>query len=526
MIDSFIRSFSYIEELFNQTRLMTRAFFLNAGASILLSVCCSAQDSRPGLDSFFSGLAAHEAFSGNVLVAEGENTLYRRSFGFANMESGQLNNDRTEFKLASISKVFTAVAVLHLMERGRIRLDDPFVKFFPRFPYPGVTIRHMLSHTSGLPDYELFREALRQDPDKICTNEDIIPEMLKRKLPLYFTPGDKWSYCNLNFDLLVLLVEKITHQQFGVWLEKNIFGPAGMRLTHVKTALINAGHLAAEAYNYDYPFLFSDKMVRVYDALYLPRFKRGYYNFLGFVGDGYLYSTTGDLQAFDRALYDGTLLQPATLIEAFTPARLNNGGLANASIGIGKSSYGLGWFILQDSSAGKIVYHTGGDAGCLTIFLRNLDKRQLVVLLANTEHPAAYQEGMSALNILNGRDELVLRKSIVREYGKSLVKGGRDLALGRLFELKMDSLHYRVSGDEFNSLGYQLFNNGYGQLSLEAFGTAALLFPGDWNIFDSYGEILLKQGRKEEAALMYKRSVWLNPKNESGAKVLAGLAGE
>ncbi len=382
----------------------------------------------------------------------------------------------------------------------------------------------MLSHTSGLPDYSVFKEAINDDPDRIFTDEDIIPQMQARKIPLLFQPGDKWYYCNLNFDLLVLLVEKISKMKFEDYLRKNILAPAGMQDTYIKTPLINSRPLPREAYNYDYPYLYSEKTIRVMDDFALFRYKVHYYNLAGLVGDGYLYSTTEDLYRFDQALYAGRLLSQAALDLAFTPTLLNNGSPADAGIGIGKASYGLGWFIFQDSSAGKIVWHTGGDAGCWTILLRNIDKKQCVVVLDNSEDPATYKNGVSVLNLLNHKPLLTAKKSLAGIYGKDLVAKGGDFAIGHLQQLRTDSADYYLSEGEMNSLGYQLLNNGYQPQALEAFMINTLLFTHSGNAFDSYGEALLRAGKKEEAIMMYKRSIQLDPKNEGGRKILEGLS--
>lgn len=503
--------------------MLKKSLFVVLLAIQITGLSVSAQDRSKILDSFFTAASNGQELNGNVLVAEKGTVLYKRSFGYADKEGKQLNSDSSVFQLASISKTFVAIAVLQLKEKGVIHLDDRFIKYFPDFPYPAVTLRQMLSHTSGLPDYSVFKEMVTQYPDRVCTNEDIIPQMRAQKMPLLFTPGDKWSYCNLNFDLLVLLVEKITKRRFEDYIKKNILVPAGMNHTYIKTPLINAAHLANEAYNYDYPFLFSERSVRVTESFSLPRFKIYYYNLSGLVGDGCFYSTTEDLYKYDKALYEGKLLKPSTLEEALTPARLNNGDPANADIGIGKASYGLGWFIFEDSSAGKIVWHTGGAAGCWTIFLRNVTKKQLVVLLENTEAPGTYKAGVSAMNLLNDKPVVSAKRSLVRPYGINLVSKGIDLAIGRLQEQRGDSANYYLSQREMNSLGYQLLSNGYEAQALEAFKLNTLLFPNSGNAFDSYGEALLKCEKKEEAILMYKRSILLDPGNKEGKKILDGL---
>ena len=159
------------------------------------------------LDSFFHTLDTYNQINGNVLIAA-NGIIYKKSFGFADIENGTPNTDSTAFTLASVSKVFTSAAILQLRDKGKLKLDDHIIKYFPDFPYPDITVRNLLSHTSGLPDYNLYEDQIKENPNKIFTNQDLLPSLKLWKQPLSFTPGDKWEYSNTNFCLLALLVEK------------------------------------------------------------------------------------------------------------------------------------------------------------------------------------------------------------------------------------------------------------------------------------------------------------------------------
>lgn len=493
----------------------------------LTPVSHSAQTTTSGLDAYFSALAGEKNINGNILVAENGETLYKRSFGFADFENKRPNAADTRFQFDSISKTITAVAVLQLKEKGRLKLEDKLTQYLPDFPHPAITIRHLLTHTSGLPSHELFEEAVTRNPDKVVTNEDIIPELLLRKRPLNFRPGERWSYSNTNFNLLALLVEKLSGLKFEDYLRKHVFRPARMESAYVKTTLINPSHLPEEAYYYDYPFPYSSKLVRIAEMFSLPRFKIEYYNLYGLSGGGSVKGTTDDLYKFDKALADGTLLKPETLEEAFTPVKLNSGEYATADFGGELNTwFGLGWFIFQDNSAGKVVGHTGGRYGSQTMFLRNLDKRQVVILFDNAESEGVYRHALSALNILNNRPPMVVQKSLVRVYARALLDKGIDFAVSRLLELKSDTPNYRLRERGMNDLGYYLLSNGYSHQALETFKVTILLFPGSWNAYDSYAEALLRTGKREEAIMMYKKSVELNPDNEGGKQMLKRILSE
>jgi CubicO group peptidase (beta-lactamase class C family) len=475
------------------------------------------------LDTFFRSLYQDDEINGNVLVAEKGVVLYQKSFGFADFEKKIENNGSTEFALASISKVFTSTAVLQLRDRGKFRLDDPIIKYLPDFPYPEITIRNLLSHTSGLPDYELYEEQINKTPNKVFSNKDVLPSLKMWKKPLAFKPGEKWRYSKTNFCLLALMDEQLSGITFQQYIRKYVFDKAKMNSTFF---LKNFEQIAErqKATNYEYPFLFSAKFQDV-DSMRKYRWRT--YNAGGFVGQGNIITTGSDMLKFDNALYNGKLLKQSTLSEAFTPVKLNNGQNNKADIGIGNASYGLGWFIFTDTSSGKIVWHTGGQPGALSIFIRNISKRQTVIMFDNTFHRSLYGNGISAMAIFNNKEVIIRKKSLVRDYGQQLVTEGVDGAFCKLQILKADSIHYYLNEDEVNELGLQLLysanfvNHEY--LSLETLKLNTLLFPASFNTYDSYGEALAKVGKTNAAISMYTKSIELNPNNAGGKRALKFL---
>jgi CubicO group peptidase (beta-lactamase class C family) len=490
---------------------------------ILFTTSSAGQDSRMRLDSFFNSLYQYSEINGNVLVADKGKVVYQKSFGFANFNSQIPNSANTEFPLASVSKVFTSTAVLQLKDRNKFKLDDPLIKYLSDFPYREVTIRYLLSHTSGLPDYELYEEQINKNPDKIFTNKDVIPSLKMWHKPLNFNPGQKWEYSNTNFCLLALLIEKVTGIAFQQYIKQYIFVPAKMNNTYfLKDATsIYDGNKAT---GYEYPFLFSDKLQNV-DSMQKYRWKT--YNASGFTGQGNIITTAADLLKFDNAFYNGKLLKQSTVGEAFTPTKLSNGENTNVDIGIGKASYGLGWFIFADTTSGKIVWHTGGQPGTLSIFLRNVTRKQTVIMFDNSFNRSLYGNGVNAMAILGNDAIMIRKKSLTREYGQALVAAGVDAAYCKLQILKADSIHYYLSENDMNDLGLQLlyaatFNN-HSELALEVLKLNTLLFPKSFNTYDSYGEVLAKTGKTLEAIFMYKKSIDLNSGNEDGKQVLKRL---
>jgi len=197
----------------------------------LFGFCCLAQPAaNEQIDSFLQVMEQNHLFNGSILVAKEGKVVYHRSYGYWDGVRKIPNSDTTCFNLASLSKPFTALAVLQLVQKGKIRLEDTFVSYFPDFPYPGITIRHLLSHTSGLPQLEVFeRQYIDQHPDELITGKDAYSHLSALKLPLLFTPGDRWAYSNLGYAFLALLVERVSRMPFEEYMRKYIFLPAGMR---------------------------------------------------------------------------------------------------------------------------------------------------------------------------------------------------------------------------------------------------------------------------------------------------------
>ncbi len=482
-----------------------------------------AQNNSQKLDSLFISLYTYGQINGNVLVAENGQPIYQKSFGYSNIKTKTLNNENSGFSLASVSKVFTSTAILQLKEKGEIKLDDFVIKYFPDFPYPEITIRHLLTHTSGLPELEIFRQQVKDNPNKIFSNKDLLPTLKSLKQPLSFKPNDKYQYTNTNYILLALLVEKISNISFQEYLQKNIFSPAKMTNTYFQKDNSQTGN-KDRVIDYDYPFLFSTELENV-DSL--KNYRVRMLNLSGFVGNGNIITTCADILKFDKELYGGKLLKQSSLKEAFTPNKLNNSQTVQTNVGGEKASYGLGWFILTDSSSGKIVGHTGGVPGALSILLRNIDKKQTVILFDNAFDKSLYNSGVNAMYVLNNKPVLTPKQSLTKEYGSILVDKGIDAAFIKFQDLRDDSLHYYLSEEDMNDLGLQLLYeptfSGHNELALEVLKQNTLLFQNSFNTYDSYGEALAKVGKKNEAIFMYRKSIKINPDNEGGKRMLEEL---
>ncbi|GAB3949082.1 hypothetical protein GCM10028805_24860 [Spirosoma harenae] len=472
------------------------------------------------IDSSLTVLAQHHLFNGSILVAEKGQIIYQKSAGFADVNQRIPNSDTTHFNLASLSKPFTAIAVLQLVQKKKLNLENALITHFPDFPYPTITIRHLLTHTSGLPGVERQENAyISQHPDELLTAQTVYSHLLEQKKSLSGQPGDDWRYNNMNYILLAKLVEKISRMSFGDYMKKYVFLPAGMPTTYVRSGPM------PNTTRYVRPAFYFTTYHNV-DSLDHRKYYT-YYNFLGMYGPGNVVSTIQELWKFDRALAAGKLLSPTLLEAAFTPVTLNNGKAFR--MGASTRSYGLGWTVYNSKTepVNNFVFHDGHIVGLTTFLHRNLTADQTIIFYDNTDNNPI-QVMVSVSNILNGTAPLKIqtKQSLVRIYGEALVRKGADFAASTFNTLKDDTTNYYVDELEMNRLGFDLLSGpmpNHIDLSLEAFKLNTLLYPKSGNTYDSYAIALEKTGKKEEAIAMYRKSIVLSPTNEDGKRALQKL---
>jgi len=479
----------------------------------LIAFHSSGQNKINTLNQYFNKLQDYQQFNGNVLIAEQGKIIYEKSFGYADISNKRLLHTNSSFPIASITKTITSTAILQLRDKGKLEITDLVIKYLPEFPYPGLTLRHLLSHTSGLPIYDdLFFPLLNNHPDSVFTNKDLLPTLISAKSPLLFEPGSDFQYNNVNFNILALVVEEISKLTYKEYLEKNIFQPSGMSHTSLSEFFKRKDQDFSKLYRFKHTYAYELEQP---DTTAEFHGKNGILHF-NFQGQGDLISTTGDLLRYDQALQNGVLLSKESMNLAFTPVKLAN-GQDNVQ------RYGLGWIIKADSSLGKIVTHDGGLPGLRSVLLRNLTKHQTIIIFDNTGNnviPLAED----VLKILNGAHVIQPTRSGAKEYSTVLVKSGTVQARKALVKLRENIQLISFNENELNSIGYEFMSNNQIDNALDIFKLNFELFPDSWNTSDSYGEILLKLGRKAEAIKMYQKSMLLNPDNQNGKQVLEQIA--
>ncbi|MEI9944802.1 MAG: serine hydrolase domain-containing protein [Chitinophagaceae bacterium] len=305
------------------------------------------------LSSFFDSMLLNHGFNGGILVAKNGAVLYEKYLGYADLRKKDLLTDTTSFHIASTSKTFTSIAILNLIQQNKLSLSDSIQRFFPALPYPGVTVKMLLNHRSGLPNYIYFVPNTRWDQKKNVTNKDVLQILYNDKPAKSFSPGKHFSYSNTNFVLLALIVEKITRKPFPEYMKENFFQPLQMNHTYVYT-VADADH-SIKSFNYNSSVWDNDFLEETY-------------------GDKNIYSTPQDLLKWDQALYTDQLVGKALLDSAFTPYSNERPSVHN---------YGLGFRMLMLPSGKKVIYHFGRWHGFNSAFARLTDEKVTIIILGN-----------------------------------------------------------------------------------------------------------------------------------------------
>jgi CubicO group peptidase (beta-lactamase class C family) len=317
----------------------------------------------------------NEGFNGNVLIAQKGIVLYKKSFGYANLENLDTLVANSKFQLASLSKTFTAVAIMMLAEQGKFSLENTVKDIYPNFPYDGVTIRSLLCHRSGLPNYQYAFDARSRKDSTILTNQKLMQWFAEDKPALYNKPDHFYSYNNSNFAVLAAIVEKMSGLSFAEYARQKIFLPLGMNDSYIVTttdSLINKNRTIG--------FEGNRKIVKdVLDDV---------------SGDKGVYSTTSDLYKWYKGLTSNQLLSPESSHELFVPRSFEYAGYRN---------YGFGFRLWLDAKMqAEYVYHTGWWKGYNTIMWFDPKDEYVIIILSNRLNRTVYSI-KELVEVLNSR---------------------------------------------------------------------------------------------------------------------------
>lgn len=308
----------------------------------------------PELDSAFAYLHNHALFNGVVLLAEKGKIVYQKNYGITDIRKPQQLQQSSSFNLASISKQFVCAMLCLLQESGQLGFDDKVQKHLPEFPYPNISIRQLMNHTSGITEYFDLCSRYTGALDTI-DNQAVMQLYTTLKPPLDFAPGEKWQYSNTGYVVLGSLIERLSGKSIADFFTEKITRPLGLKNTYVFNLKMKTSPL-----NRVYGFQREDGKTKLNDLV----------RFDGIVGDGNIYSSAEDLLKWTQALHGGKLLKPATLAEIMKPAPLNNGKTY---------PYGFGLGFNCDNCA----THTGGWVGFANLLWTDLARQRTLVVLSS-----------------------------------------------------------------------------------------------------------------------------------------------
>jgi CubicO group peptidase (beta-lactamase class C family) len=315
------------------------------------------------LDSYYS-IQKRVGFNGSVLVGYKGKILYERYYGYANREKLMPLTPAAASQLASVSKTFTAGAILFLNEKKYLNIDQKVTTYIPSFPYPEITVRMLLNHRAGLPDYIKWIPAFRKDHATPITNDIVVSMFAKHRPRLEFKPDSRFKYSNSNYAILASIIEAVTEMKYPVFMKEYIFGPLGMNNTFVYDPWkgLPAGNAISYKYNWvREPDMFAD----------------------GVYGDKGIYSTVQDMYRWDQSFYKNALLNNETIEMSYGPCSFEKKGVKN---------YGLGWRMFCFDNGNKIIYHNGWWHGNNTVFYRFVQENFTIIILGNKYNSSIYRQ--------------------------------------------------------------------------------------------------------------------------------------
>jgi CubicO group peptidase (beta-lactamase class C family) len=457
-----------------------------------------AQDHAAKIQEVLTLAHKYRQFNGSALVAENGKVIYKGGFGYANMEWQIPNAADTKFRLGSITKQFTALLTLQLVEQGKIKLDGKLSDYLPDYRKDigeKVTIHHLLTHTSGIPSYTSqpgFFANVSRNPYKVA-------EFVKTYTSgdLEFEPGTKFSYNNSGYFLLGAIIERITGKTYEQALKEMIFDPVGMKNT-----------------GYDHHDTILPKRASGY-----ARTANGYTNaaYLDMsipYAAGSLYSTVEDLYLWDQALYTDKLITPASKELMYKPFL---------------QDYAYGWSVTKTSfkvneQPVPIITHGGGINGFITTIVRFPKEQNLIVILDNTSSPNLNRLSDKIARIIYKQPYEPPKQSIAEIIEKTIDDKGIEAAVVQYRDLKTkQAATYDFGQPELNALGYRLMSRNKLKEAIEVFKLNVEAYPTGFKTYDSLAEAYMNNNERELAIQNFKKSLELNPNNKSASDNLKKL---
>lgn len=376
----------------NSNSIVSHAELVDYKRADSLALIYNPKKANKRMDEFMQNLHRKYAFNGNVLVAKKGKIVYENAIGWADYLHRDSLTINSVFELASVTKPFTATAIMLLAEEGKLKISQNVKEFFPNFPYEGITIKMLLSHRSGMMNYVYFTDNVWKDKRKGMSNTDVMDLIAEYKPAPYNKPDRKFHYNNSNFMVLGAIIEKVTGNPYAQFMKERIFKPCGMKNTNVYSK-VTYDKIPVDVVGHD----------RIWRRSVAQNFLDGP------VGDKGIYSTIHDLFLFDRAMRQGRVLKKSSMDSMYAPRN---------ELEKGHFNYGYGWRMFENKGH-KVIYHTGWWHGFRHIYLRDMTNDVTIVILSNLTNGSLLK--LDELYKLAGMP--VVRRSAYAGNGVSTISG-------------------------------------------------------------------------------------------------------
>lgn len=451
------------------------------------------------MDQFMNECYKNRLFTGSVLVAERGKVIYKKSFGLAERRWNIFNQTNTKFKIGSLTKQFTAMMVLQLVQEGKINLQgsvSDYLGFYPKTSGKKIKIHHLLCHSGGIPNLSVYYPDWFSDKWlKEYETRDFIA--LFSGLPLEFEPGTRFSYSNEGYFLLGTIIEKVTGKSFETVLREKILNPLGMKASGFFDEYTVVPGLAT-GYEY-WNFRFANT---------------GYSSATIHKGNGGMYSTIEDLFKWDQALYTGKLLSQKYLDLMFQPQM-------NMRYGV---DYGYGWVLREtnlpgNTRPGHLYEHFGSDLGFNNLIVRIPGPEIVIILLSNTAQADLPLIEEQLLNILSGQAfscpqpvSLALDSCQDQEGVKNVIK-----------DFQQNRHRFIVTQDAVNGVGFKFIRQNRKEMGVAILEFNASLFPDSPFVYESLAEAYMLTGNKQLVKQNLEKLLEIDPENRAAKARLKNL---
>lgn len=445
------------------------------------------------IDEIISLYADYGGFNGAVAIFHQDSILYKKGFGLANMEWDIPNDINTKFQIASITKSFTAMLIIQLVQDEELALHTPIASYLTEYPKEvadKITIHHLLTHTSGIPNVN--------NDTKVFQPKEMVNQFANE--PLNFEPGKEFEYSNSGYTLLGYIIETVTQKSYQDVLKEKIFKPLMMK---------NSGFYRNS------PII--KNMSSGYNIWYGDYFDTNKTDESSAYAAGGLYATVEDMMLWNKALNTEILLQKKYRDMLFTKHSAD-----------GSDFYGYGWELKKMPIGNtKETIETTGHVGLIdgyrSSFIRVPSTNSSIVLFSNTSYAFLNAINKAVLGILYNKTYNYPLKPIVLFMNRLIESEGIDNGIS-FFRKNKDNEDYYVSEEELIVLGYKYLQNGSTDDAIKIFKLSIEVFPNNYNPYDSYAEALMTIGKNKEAIEYYKKSLELNPNNKNAKQMIEKLA--